>query len=97
MRHKFISLSNNAQQKLPYYDFDYSETNDSEIVKMKKILKNAIVNELTERQRYCICQYYLENTKMKDIASELGVNPSTVTRHIKNAKKNLRRIADCYC
>lgn len=97
MRHRKISLSNKAQQKIPYYDFDYSESNENEIAKMKKILKNAIVTGLTERQRYCICQYYIEEVPMKEIAHTLGVNPSTVTRHIKNAKKNLKRIADCYC
>lgn len=96
MPRKVISLSEKCQLKLPYYDFDYRETNESEIKKMKKVLNNAIINNLTERQRYCICNYYLDGKKMKTIAEELNVSPSTVTRHIQSAVKNLKRIAECY-
>ena len=95
MRHKKVSLTDKNSLKIPYYDFDYSETNDCEIVKMKKVLNQAM-NSLTERQRYCICNYYLNGKKMKTIAEELNINPSTVTRHIKSAKRNLKRIASCY-
>jgi RNA polymerase sigma factor (sigma-70 family) len=95
MRHRKVSLSEKSQLKIPYYDFDYSETNDCDIAKMKKVLNQAL-KSLTERQRYCICNYYLNGKKMKTIAEELNINPSTVTRHIKSAKRNLKRIASCY-
>ena len=95
MRHKKVPLHGKAQRNIPYYDFDYSENNDNDIARMKKILKRAI-GELTDRQRYCICEYYLNGKKMKDIALELNLSPSTVTRHIKFAKRNLKKIADCY-
>lgn len=95
MRHKKVPLHGKAQQNIPYYDFDYSETNDNDIEKMKKTLRLAI-NKLTDRQKFCICEYYLNGKKMKEIALELGIHPSTVTRHIKYAKRNLKNIADCY-
>ncbi len=63
---------------------------------MKKILQNAIANELTDKQRYCICEYYLNGRNMKDIADDLCVNPSTVTRHIQGAKRRLKRVAKYY-
>lgn len=63
---------------------------------MKKILFKAIDTELTAKQKKCMIDYYLMNKKEKDIAAELGVNPSTVSRHITLAKKKLRHIASYY-
>ena len=64
--------------------------------KMKKILSMAVLNELTERQRICIVDYYLNGKKEKEIAKELGVNSSTVSRHIMKARDKLRHIASYY-
>lgn len=96
MRHKIISFSELTEKRIPRYDFDCCENNSDEIVRMKKILKKAILNELTDRQRICLSRYYFEGKSMKEIASELKICPSTVTRHIKSAEKNLKRIARCY-
>ncbi len=97
MRHRRISITEKNEHRLVYFDHDYRETNENDIAKMKKILNYAIANELTDRQRYCICEHYLKGRSMKNIACELNLNPSTVTRHIKSAEKRLKRIADCYC
>lgn len=72
------------------------ETNKAELKKMKSILKKAMLNELTDIQRFCLVEYYLRRRKMKDIASELALHPSTVTRHISRAEKKLRHIASYY-
>lgn len=96
MRHKKISLTDKAAGRIPVYDVDYSEDNKSDIERMKKVLKLALLNELTERQRYCIYERYFNNKKVKTIASELSLNPSTISRHIKSAEKRLKKIADCY-
>lgn len=71
-------------------------TNENSRIKMKNILSKAICDELTERQRICITQYFLHGKKEKEIAKELSLNPSTVSRHIATAKKRLRRIASYY-
>lgn len=71
-------------------------TNKGERRKMKTILKKAILTELTDVQRYCLIEYYVNQRKMKDIASELSLHPSTVTRHIKRAKEKLCHIAGYY-
>lgn len=70
--------------------------NSAERKKMLGILKKAMEQELTETQRFCIREYFFEGKKMKDIASTLSVNPSTVTRHIRRAKEKLKHIASYY-
>ncbi len=64
--------------------------------KMKEILSKAICSELTDIQKYCFVEHYLNNKKGKDIALELGVNQSTVSRHINAARKKLKNIASYY-
>lgn len=71
-------------------------TNKDERNIMKHILQKAILSELTEKQRYCIMEYYFNNRKQKEIAEELGINISTVSRHIDYAKKKLQNIASYY-
>lgn len=71
-------------------------TNAESRNQMKKILSKAIYSELTEKQRICIVEHYLYRKKEKDIALELGVNISTVSRHINAGKKKLRNIAQYY-
>ncbi|MBQ2944066.1 MAG: sigma-70 family RNA polymerase sigma factor [Ruminococcus sp.] len=72
------------------------DTNRDELRKMKSILKRAMYTELTDLQRFCLVEHYLHGRKMKDIASELSLHPSTITRHISNAEKKLRHIASYY-
>lgn len=66
-------------------------TNKETIARMKKFLTYAINTELTAKQRYCICQRYFEHKKVKDIAADLHVSPSGVTRHIQRGIVILRR------
>ena len=63
---------------------------------MRRILNKAIREELTEKERFCLTEYYINHRKMKDIAASLSLNPSTVTRNIKRATKKLRHIAGYY-
>ena len=51
----------------------------------------AINDELTPRQRQVIKMYYINQMKMSDIASVLGINTSTVSRTMKRARNSLRR------
>lgn len=82
--------------KAIYSQYSFGKSNGSDLKRMRTILLKAIASELTFPQRYCLTEYYLSERKMKDIAKELGVNPSTVTRHISKAKEKLRRIAAYY-
>lgn len=71
-------------------------TNEQNRNKMKKILSKAISCELTDLQKHCIIEHYLNSKTGKEIAKELGVNASTVSRHINAARKKLRNIASYY-
>lgn len=57
-------------------------TNDDQIHRLKKNLRIAIEQDLTSRQRQMLSMYYFDNKKMEEIAVDLGVNKSTVSRTI---------------
>ena len=60
---------------------------------MAAFLTNVLENELTERQRICASDFWLNGKKQKEIAHELGLSQSTVCRHIAAAKRKLRHAA----
>ncbi len=97
MRNDIVHFNDDNARQLFFDNYNFfGATNDSSRSKMKKILFKAIDTELTAKQKKCMIDYYLMNKKEKDIAAELGVNPSTVSRHITLAKKKLRHIASYY-
>lgn len=65
-------------------------TNNESRNRMKKLLSQAIDRGLTEKQKACIIGYYINGKKQKEIAKELGIDSSTVSRHITVAKKKLK-------
>ncbi|MBQ4569324.1 MAG: sigma-70 family RNA polymerase sigma factor [Ruminococcus sp.] len=88
---------NELYEQISYLSFTSSgSSSKSEKTKMKQILKKAIAEELSDMQKLCLVEYYLNGKKMNVIASELNLNPSTVTRHIKRAREKLRHIASYY-
>ncbi|MBQ5397896.1 MAG: sigma-70 family RNA polymerase sigma factor [Ruminococcus sp.] len=95
-RYSEVSITKKNENLLTYNVFESEEDNTADIIRMKELAKKAILNELTDKQRYCLCQYYITGRSMKSIAAELGVNPSTVTRHIKKATQRIKRIAAYY-
>ena len=70
--------------------------NRPQLERMKRIMLRAIRHELTDRQRDCVCMYYLEGMKMKEIAEAMHLSKSTVTRHIQSAMRKLRKVASYY-
>ena len=54
-------------------------------------IRTALDTELTQRQRQLVEMYYLRQMGMRDIAAELGIDESTVSRTLKRAKLRLRR------
>ena len=56
-----------------------------------RLLKLAITEELTPRQMQMAVMYYYRQKTVRDIAQELGVNPSTVSRTLKAAREKLKR------
>lgn len=70
--------------------------NSSQRELMKRVLKRAITGELTEMQRRCLTEFYLGGKTQTQIAREMGLNRSTVCRHIAAAHRKLRKVASYY-
>lgn len=68
-----------------------ADTNDDQIARLKKNLTVAIQNELTPHQQRALLMYYSGGRTMREIADDLGVNTSTVSRTINRALKRLRK------
>ena len=66
--------------------------NRHKMMSIKKALKNAIVNELTEGQRRVLCMHYYENMGVNEIAKELGINKSSVSRRLQRARVKLGKV-----
>lgn len=56
---------------------------------MLKIMRSVIENELSARQRQTVSLYYFQNMNIPEIAAELGVNRSTVSRTISRGRRNI--------
>ncbi|HHZ06296.1 MAG TPA: sigma-70 family RNA polymerase sigma factor [Clostridiales bacterium] len=78
-------------QELPANIFDKNATNDVDLSRMKHFLHTAMYIELTEKQRYCLCERYLKGRKVKDIAADLNIDATGVSRHIKRALAVLQK------
>ena len=96
MRHKLVGITNKNFRYVNYWDSEGRDDNSDDRRRMAALLRKVMDDGLTEKQRYCLQEYYLNNRSMKNIASGLGVYPSTVTRHIQSAEKKLRKIAKYY-
>ena len=59
-------------------------------VQLKRV-QRVIREELTELQRYTLCAYYFQQQTMEQIASDRGVNKSTVCRTLHRAEEKLRK------
>lgn len=59
--------------------------------RMKSFIKKAMQQDLTERQSYCIEHYFLYEMSMSEIAKELQISVSAVSRHIKRGINVLKK------
>ncbi len=75
---------------------DETDQSKLERLRLKRFLNKTMDGELTNLQRYCLTEHYLKEKKQKEIARELGVAPSTVSRHISKAVSKLKTIASYY-
>lgn len=66
--------------------------NNETIARVRRNLAIAINEELTDRQREFVNMYYFEGKTVCEIADELGVNSSTVSRVLSYARKNLKKV-----
>lgn len=79
-------------QKYPVFGDLMSEgTNTAKLRMAADMLGKVVACELTERQRQCLSMYYYGGLTMPEIASELGINKSSVSRAIGRAKTRIER------
>ncbi len=71
-------------------------SNKEDRAQMKEFLKKAMIQELTEKQKICITEHYINGRREKDIAEQLGLHKSTVSRHISAGMKKLQNTANYY-
>lgn len=74
----------------------HRNSNAEERHELAKIMLKAMDVFLTDRQKYIFVEHTIRHRKVKDIAKELGVNSSTVTRTYQAALNTLEKVAACY-
>ena len=65
--------------------------NSERLERLRRSLRQAREQELTPRQRQMLELYFEQGMTIPQIAAELGVNPSTVSRTLRRAKDRLYR------
>lgn len=64
--------------------------------RMLKVIERAARGELTGRQLQCVRLRYGCGKSVNEIASELGVSPPTVSRHLKKARARIKKVMEYY-
>lgn len=65
--------------------------NSEQLSRLRRNLRRAREQELTERQREMVSLYYDQGMTIPQIAERLGVNRSTVSRTLRRARDRLYR------
>ena len=65
--------------------------NQEQIERLLRNLRKARVQELTPRQQQMLAMRFEQNMSGAEIARELGLNRSTVSRTLRRAQERLRR------
>lgn len=74
----------------PYDPFAPHGDNRLRLRRLRRYLPEAM-EDLTERQREMVQMHFFDEKTVSDIARELAVNRSTVSRCLSRAEKRLRR------
>jgi len=74
-----------------------SEDSAEHILKLKKIMMQAMKEELSPRQRECILLHFVHGMQQNEIAKRLKINPSVVSRHIGRGLYRLQRVLKYGC
>lgn len=86
-----MQLSYDTRASLAAWISANAGTNDEQMDRLRRNLSQVIQTELTERQRTMLLMRYSQNYSQAEIAAELGVDPSTVSRTLHRAEGRLRR------
>ncbi len=73
-----------------YYGGFSQGDNTRKIEAVKKMLRVAMEEELTQKQYTVVECFYFKRMKVTEIAQLMGVNKSTVSRHLKRSAEKLK-------
>ncbi len=75
-------------------DDEELSTNQNQLQAAKRVLRTALLRELTGRQKECVRCYYYEGLTQEETARRLGISKPTVCRHLQKARKRLGEILE---
>lgn len=95
---KTMTLNDILDGETSYRDYltGCRDSNIDEVTEMYRFIMEGMRRELSERQRECLRLFLVDGLKQKDIADQLGLNASTVCRHIAAGKRKLLHISSYY-
>ena len=98
MKEKVVTLDDILDGETSYRDYltGGRDSNIEEVTEMYRFIMNVMRYELSERQQECLRLFLVDGLRQKDIADQLGLNASTVCRHIAAAKRKLLHISSYY-
>ncbi|MGN1080470.1 MAG: sigma-70 family RNA polymerase sigma factor [Acutalibacteraceae bacterium] len=73
-------------------DYFSGGDNAEQLKRAKKMIKSAMEEELTPLQRETLTEYYFKGKTMAQIAREQGINKATVSRTVKRARENIKKV-----
>lgn len=91
---KILSFDEQLDKDVSYLDYITEGAQKGEKRKrMEQLLKKAVQYELTDRQKDCITYYYYRGMRVDEISKLMGIRPTTVYKHLKAARKALKKCA----
>ena len=76
---------------LAAWERENGEDNSEQLARLRRNLRKAREQELTTRQREMVSLYYDQGMTIPQIAEQLGLNRSTVSRTLRRARERLYR------
>lgn len=91
---RVLSLDSFCESTKSYeiYMAGNSGDNSRQNAVLKRVLHRVIDNELTHRQKEIVSLYYFHNKNILEISKDLGINKSTVSRHLSRARERIKRV-----
>ncbi len=75
----------------PLWQQSQQDGNEESLARLRKNLRLARQQELTPRQQQLLYMYFEQRKTMPQIAAELQLSPSSVSRTLKRAREKLYR------
>lgn len=88
----FDTRSSEIRGELALWSQLHAETNEEQLSRLLRQLRQARSRELTPRQQEFLLLYYDQGLSMQEIADQQGVHVSTVSRTLRRARERLRHV-----